>query len=162
MPGMFCRHNRLTSKCPICSRELEEDLRKQAPVRARPARTAAPRARRPAASAPRGGGRAGTRELPGAADDGYRNPLVPGLRATADAERLAVALTRAAERIEPPGPYPVVAEEPDLEQATWLAFLLALTGPEAPDRQAALIESRPAWGAEPEGLPEPPGRPAAG
>ena len=53
-----------------------------------------------------------TRKLARAADDGYRNPLVPGLRATADAERLAVALTAAAERLEPPGPYPVIAESP--------------------------------------------------
>src|SRR4051794_1829642 len=155
MPGMFCRHNRLTSKCPICSRELEEDLRKKAPVRARPVRAAAPSARRSAASASRGGGRVVTRKLARAADDGYRNPLVPGLRATADAERLAIALSRAAERIEPPGPYPVLAEEPDLEQATWLGFLLALAGPEAPELQAALLEARPAWGEEPAGLPAP-------
>src|SRR3954449_6787151 len=162
MPGMFCRHNRLTSKCPICSRELEEELRSKAPVRPSPPRRVSvskPRSR--VSTAPPRSGRLVTRKLARAADDGYRNPLVPGLRATADAERLAVALTRAAERIEPPGPYPVVAEEPDLEQATWLAFLLALTGPEAPDRQAALIESRPAWGAEPEGLPEPRARTAA-
>ena len=33
MPGMFCRHNRLTAKCPICSRELQEELRSKAPVR---------------------------------------------------------------------------------------------------------------------------------
>src|SRR5881398_589760 len=109
MPGMFCRHNRLTSKCPICSRELEEDLRKQVPQRA-----ARPRAAK-ASTRTRGSGGVVTRKLARAADDGYRNPLVPGLRATADAERLAVALTRAAERLEPPGPYPAVAEEPDLE-----------------------------------------------
>ena len=41
MPGMFCRHNRLTAKCPICSRELEEDLRSKAPVR--PSARAGPR-----------------------------------------------------------------------------------------------------------------------
>ena len=67
-----------------------------------------------------------TRQLARAADDGYRNPLVPGLRATADAERLAGALTAGRARLEPPGPYPVIAEIADLEQATWLAFLLAL------------------------------------
>ena len=44
-----------------------------------------------------------TRKLARAANDGYRNPLVPGLRATADAERLAIALTDAAVRLEPPG-----------------------------------------------------------
>jgi hypothetical protein len=59
---------------------------------------------------------------------------VPGLRATADAERLAAALTAATARLEPPGPYPEVAAEPDLEEATWLALLLALG-----------IEERPSW-----------------
>jgi hypothetical protein len=86
-----------------------------------------------------------TKKLARAADDGYRNQLVPGLRATADAERLAAALTAATARLEPPGPYPEVAEEPDLEEATWLAFLLAhgieerpsWASGEAPDRTAA-------------------------
>jgi hypothetical protein len=123
---MFCRHNRLTSKCPICSRELDESLRKQAPARsARPRTTSGGSRTRSRASSTRPGGVV-TRKLARAADDGYRNPLVPGLRATADAERLAVALTQAAARLEPPGPYPDVATEPDLERATWTAFLHAL------------------------------------
>src|SRR3954462_14813643 len=144
MPGMFCRHNRLTSKCPICSRELEEDLRSKAPVRPTAPRrvSVSPRAR--ASTAPPRSGRLVTRKLARAADDGYRNPLVPGLRATADAERLAVALTQAVARIEPPGPYPAVAAEPDLEQAPWLAFLLAL----APEVDDALREANPPWGSE--------------
>jgi hypothetical protein len=41
-----------------------------------------------------------------AEDDGYRNSLVPGVRATADAERLGATLVAAAARLEPPGPYP--------------------------------------------------------
>ena len=84
-----------------------------------------------------------TRRVARAADDGYRNPLAPGLRATADAERLAAALAAAAARLEPPGPYPEIAEEADREQATWLAFLLALAGPEAPELQQALRAARP-------------------
>jgi hypothetical protein len=155
MPGMFCRHNRLTSKCPICSRELEQDLRAKTPVRATPrVTTSASRAR--VSTAPPRSGRLVTRKLARAADDGYRNPLVPGLRATADAERLAVALSRAAERIEPPGPYPAVAEEPDLEQATWLAFLLAL----APELQSALLEARPGFADDLAELPQPRARTA--
>src|SRR3954452_2655443 len=128
MSGMFCRHNRLTAKCPICSRELEENLRKQAPpvrhvtVR-KPGASSTPRSRA-GASTKSNPNRLVTRKLARAADDGYRNPLVPGLKETADAERLAVALTDAAARLEPPGPYPLVAEIPDLEQATWIAFLL--------------------------------------
>ena len=84
-----------------------------------------------------------TRKLARAADDGYRNALVPGLRATADAERLATALLIAAERMEPPGPYEAVATEPDSEQASWLAFLLALVGPDAPELQEAIAAAAP-------------------
>ena len=143
MSGMFCRHNRLTNKCPICSRELEENLRAQAPVRhvtvRKPGATSTPRGRASATkSNPK---RLVTRKLARAADDGYRNPLVPGLKATADAERLAVALTQAANRLEPPGPYPYLADEPDIEQATWLAFLTAL----APELQPLIEETRPTW-----------------
>ena len=56
----------------------------------------------------------------------YRHALVPGLRATTDAERLASALAWADARLEFPGPHPAVAEEPVQEEAYWLAFLLAL------------------------------------
>ena len=73
-----------------------------------------------------------TKKLAREADDGYRNPLVPGLRATADAERLAAALAAAMARLEPPGPYPEIAAEPDLEEATWLAFLLAIESDDRP------------------------------
>jgi hypothetical protein len=146
MTSLFCRHNRMTAKCPICSKELEAELRAKAPPRPAGARRAAatPRARR--AAAPRRGALV-TRKLARAEDDGYRNSLVPGLRATADAERLASALLIGADRLEPPGPYDVVATEPDPEQATWLAFLLALAGPDAPTLQAAILEARPAWAA---------------
>jgi hypothetical protein len=147
MTSLFCRHNRLTANCPICSKEMEAELRAKAPPRPaslrRPsARTSAPRARRAGTTRPGG---LVTRKLARAEDDGYRNPLVPGLRATADAERLAAALLAAAERLVPPGPYEAVATEPDLEQATWLAFLLALVGPDAPDVQDALVAAAPRW-----------------
>jgi hypothetical protein len=141
MTSLFCRHNRMTAKCPICSKELEAELRAKAPPR--PAgikRAAAPRTRR--AATPRTGALV-TRKLARAQDDGYRNALVPGLRATADAERLASALLIAAERLEPPGPYDAVATEPDPEQATWLAFLLALAGPDAPELQDAITAAAP-------------------
>src|SRR3954463_6068136 len=114
---MFCRHNRLTANCPICSRELQAEL-PQAPPRAR-ARSSG------SGSSSRGRGVV-TRKLARAADDGYRNPLVPGLRATADARRLAIALTDAAERLEPPGPWEDVATRPDRETTTFTAFLPAL------------------------------------
>src|SRR5215207_8790794 len=99
MTSLFCRHNRMTAKCPICSKELEADLRAKAPPRPPGIRRApaAPRRERGGAATPRGGGLV-TRKLARAQDDGYRNQLVPGLRATADAERLAAALAIAAER----------------------------------------------------------------
>jgi hypothetical protein len=152
---LFCRHNRLTANCPICTREQQAELRAKSPP-------SPPRTRSGSGStARRGSGSSGrrsglvTRRVARAADDGYRNPLAPGLRATADAERLANALAAAAQRLQPPGPYPEIAEAPDAEQATWLAFLLALAGPEAPELQQVLRAARPAWeDGVPEDLPE--------
>jgi hypothetical protein len=158
---LFCRHNRLTANCPICGPELNADLAAKAPPRDRPARVSAkPRA----ASASRAGGRRGgvvTTRMARAVDDGYRTPLAPGLRATADAERLAGALAAAAERLEPPGPYEQVARESHDEQATWLAFLLALGGADAPERREALLEAAPTWEDEAAALPEWAERPVA-
>src|SRR4051794_504962 len=142
MSGMFCRHNRLTSKCAICSREIEEQIRSKSPVRhvqvRKPGAASTPRSRTTTANPKR----VVTRQLARAADDGYRNPLVPGLKATADAERLAGALTQAEERLRPPGPYAFILDEPALEQATWLAFLVAL----APEEREQIEAARPAWG----------------
>jgi hypothetical protein len=150
--SLFCRHNRLTSNCPICSREQQAELRSKAPP-SPPRSRSTSSAKRRSPSAGRGSGVV-TRRVARAADDGYRNPLAPGLRATADARRLAAALATAAERLAPPGPYPELAEEAGAEQATWLAFLLALAGPEAPELQHALLAARPRWeDGTPEDLP---------
>src|SRR4051812_9640444 len=149
MSGMFCRHNRLTSKCAICSREQQDELRSKTPVRhvtaRKPGASSTPRS----AASPRSSNRLVTRQLARAADDGYRNPLVPGLKATADAHRLAIALTDAEQRLEPPGPYPLLAELSDIEQATWIAFLLAL----APELRDTIETIRPSFGEDAE-LPE--------
>lgn len=151
---MFCRHNRLTGRCPICARE-EEAQRPKPAGRAPSSRTASSRStgssRGPAASKSsstsgrRSSTRMVTRKLARAEDDGYRNPLVPGLKATADAERLAAALAWSAERLRPPGPYQPLTEIDDTDDALWLAFLLALVGPDAVERQATLVEERPPW-----------------
>src|SRR6478736_4691383 len=148
MSGMFCRHNRMTSKCAICSREIEDQLRTKSPVRhvhvRKPGATSTPRSARSTSGTgttkanPK---RVVTRKLARAADDGYRNPLVPGLRATADAERLAGAITAALARLEPPGPHPAIASVESLDDATWLAFLIAL----APDLEQVLTEAQPTW-----------------
>jgi hypothetical protein len=100
---LFCRHNRFEASCPICSRE-------KAPA----SRSSAPRGRATATATRRPGGMV-TRRLARAAEDGYRNELVPGIKATADAERLAAALAQAAQRL---------AERPvlSLPEAAELAF----------------------------------------
>jgi hypothetical protein len=86
---LFCRHNRFEASCPICSKE-------KAPApRARPSKS---RARASAQRRPQGG--LVTKRLARATDDGYRSALAPGLKATADAERLAQALAIAAEALE--------------------------------------------------------------
>jgi hypothetical protein len=86
---LFCRHNRFEASCPICSRENAPAAR----ARSAPSRTRKPSGQR----RPQG---VVTRRLARAAEDGYRNDLVPGIKATADAERLAQALTIAVERLE--------------------------------------------------------------
>ena len=143
---MFCRHNRLAASCPICHQEQRPSPRQPASSPRRPAGAGSRKDQpAPASAGRRSSKRLVTRRLARAEDDGYRNALAPGLRATADAERLATALVLADARLQPPGPYPAVAGEHDRDEALWLAFLLALVGPEAPDRQEALLETRPSW-----------------
>ncbi|MGI8730277.1 MAG: hypothetical protein ACR2LK_09865, partial [Solirubrobacteraceae bacterium] len=84
------------------------------------------------------------RKVPQAADDGYRNELVGGLRAAADAARLAAELAFATARLaelaaEPPGLYASVAAEPDSEEALWLAFLIAYLAPTTDEDPFAAI-----------------------
>ncbi|MGH2914089.1 MAG: hypothetical protein ACRDMX_03790 [Solirubrobacteraceae bacterium] len=75
------------------------------------------------------------RRLVRGAEDGFRSPLVPGLRSGADAQRLAEELAFAAGRLTalreaPPGAYAEVADPSgDIEERTWLAFLIAYLGP---------------------------------
>lgn len=91
------------------------------------------------------------RRVEQAADDGYRSELVPGLKASADAERLADELAFAAARldeleIEPPGVYAQIAAEPDPEEALWLAFLTAYLSPvERDDPFAGIGEAHVPW-----------------
>jgi hypothetical protein len=147
MSSLFCRHNRPTANCPICSREFEDQLRSSAPEKARSSRarkssrskreqtgsvTKSTRTRHTAS-------RLITKKLERPQDDGYRCNLVPGIRATADAKRLAQALARAISRLQFPGPYHAVADQPNSEAATYLAFLLALVGREAHDLHEIIV-----------------------
>ncbi|MGI8904603.1 MAG: hypothetical protein ACR2IP_13355 [Solirubrobacteraceae bacterium] len=160
----FCRHNRLLQNCPICTREQEVELRPvvsssapgatsraDAPRDGTPSRSGSPS---PSARAGRGSkSLAGVRvrRLARGIDDGYRSPLVPGLRSSADAQRLAEELAFAAARLsrlatDPPGLYAEIAAAGDLEERTWLAFLIAYVCPsEGEDPFAAIRRIRTTW-----------------
>jgi hypothetical protein len=74
------------------------------------------------------------RHMARATDDGYASPLVPGLRASADAERLADELGFATGRLEqlataPPGLYAEAGSAPDPDEGVWLAAQIVLLGP---------------------------------
>ena len=147
----FCRHNRFIGNCPICN-----------PPTA-PAEKRRPAARSGGAPArPRGARRAAgvrVRQVARVADDGYRSPLVPGLKLEDDARRLAEELAVAAGRLDelasaPPGLYAEVASTPDDEEALWLAFLIAYLGPlEDAEPFAGIAAARVPWaGGEVPGL----------
>ena len=148
----FCRHGTVIESCPICraGAELEQRTAAQGAVRrAQPKRSQSSLRSRKATAA--GPGRLMVRHEARAADDGFRSGLAPGLRSSADAERLADELARASGRLqalrdEPPGLYREVADEPDLEEASWLAFLIAYLGPlEDEDPFASVRERRTSW-----------------
>jgi hypothetical protein len=150
----FCRHNRLLQNCPICSREQDVELRpilqSSAPRVAEPrGRTGAQRQRPGRVAA---GPRLTVRRLREAVDDGYRSPLVLGLKSSAEAGRLAEEIAFAATRLrvlerDPPGLYADVAAAGDIEEATWLAFLIAYVCPLEGEQDpfVAIRAARTAW-----------------
>ena len=107
-----------------------------------------PSKRRPSS---RAAGDLRVRRMARAADDGYENDLLPGLRATVEAAHLADELAFATARLEqlgsePPGLYAEVAAADDLEEAVWLAFLIAYLSPLETDEPFAEIERvRTTW-----------------
>jgi hypothetical protein len=146
----FCRHNRLEANCPICSRKS-----RGAPVTPpRPARrpesraVSTPSKRRPSA---RAAGDLRVRRMARAPDDGYEHDLLPGLRATVEAVRLADELAFAAARLEqlersPRGLYADVVMLDDVEEQAWLAFQIAYLSPrEGEDPFADIDRARTTW-----------------
>jgi hypothetical protein len=133
----FCRHNRFIERCPICSKTLpgqtpsgaSSSPRATSPTRARSSADGSQRRRtRGESMRVRREGRA--------ADDGYRSELVPGLRASADALRLAEEIAFSSGRLlalaaAPPGLYAEARAlgDTDLERATWTCFLVAYLSP---------------------------------
>lgn len=96
------------------------------------------------------------RRLARAADDGYASVLVPGLRATADAELLAEELAFSAARLtelqsaDAPGLYGEAARlgaAGEVDEGLWLAFLIACIGPLAgeDDAFAEIARVRVPW-----------------
>jgi hypothetical protein len=91
------------------------------------------------------------RKVARAVEDGYANELVPGVKASGDAERLADELAFATARLaelaaDPPGVYAEIGAEPDVEQAAWLAFLVAVLCPLSGEQPFAGIEAaRTGW-----------------
>ena len=164
MPS-FCRHNRLLQHCPICAREqdveLEPVISSSAPRTGAERQTRSTASRRAAGKRPARGSAGGIaaadrsglriRRLERGADDGYRSPLAPGLRSSLEAERLAQELGFGATRLralteQPPGLYAEVAGDGDVEERSWLAFLIAYLCPlETDDPFASVREVRTPW-----------------
>jgi hypothetical protein len=133
----FCRHNRFIERCPICSKTLPANQPAAGSGSSR-AKTST-RARSGGGPAARRGTRAEglrVRREGRAEDDGYRSALVPGLRASADAERLTRELAFSSGRLlalaaDPPDLYVEIRAlaAADLERATWTCFLTAYLCP---------------------------------
>ena len=140
----FCRHGRFLQNCRICS------------AAEKPAASTATPRRPSAAKRPSGGGRGSSavvvRRQARSIEDGYAHDLVPGLKASGDARRLAAELAFATARLgelaaDPPGLYAEAALAEDREEALWLAFTIAhlspLAGEDGPF--AAIERARSTW-----------------
>ena len=138
----FCRHNRFIERCPICSKTLPGNE----PAGGSPRRAGTAGAKRAGTSPGRGATGLKVRREGRAAEDGYSNELVPGLRASADAIRLAAEIDFAAMRLaalalDPPGLYGELRglAATDTEHATWGALISAYLAPtEDPDPFASI------------------------
>lgn len=130
----FCRHNRFLANCPICSRDQVEVVSGRRTSTAKPSSGSTTRTR--GRGVTRSGGGVRIRQIAREQEDGFRSLLVPGVKASAAAERLAEEIAFATARLtllasDPPGLYRDVAAlaSDDREEALWLAFLIAYLGP---------------------------------
>jgi hypothetical protein len=135
----FCRHNRFIERCPIC-RETVPGVAPPQPAGGatrRPVKSRSATAHvsaRPAKPRRARGADLRVRQERRSEDDGYRSALLPGLRASVDAERLAEEIAFADGRIvalttAPPDLYGEMRDEEDLEQASWMCFLASYLSP---------------------------------
>jgi hypothetical protein len=121
----FCRHGRFLQNCRICNKP---EPKATTVSRSAPTRTGTPSRPRSHASG------VVVKRMARAVEDGYESELVPGLKASGDARRLAAELAFATARlaelaIDPPGLYAEAALAEDLEESLWLAFLIAHLSP---------------------------------
>ena len=145
----FCRHNRFLERCPICSLTLPGAEPERSARTPRAARTRAGGGS--AAPASRRGARAeGLRVLrhERAVADGYSSSLVPGVHASADAQRLAGEIAFSAGRLrllrsDPPDLYGEVRAlaHTDVEAATRACFLIAYLSPAEGEEPFAAIRA---------------------
>jgi hypothetical protein len=145
----FCRHNRLEANCPICSRKSSGAVTPPRPARRPESRAVStPSKRRPS---PRTAGDLRVRRMARAADDGYENDLLPGLRATVEAAHLADELAFSAGRLDqlrtaPRGLYADAVTLDDPEEQAWLLFQIAYISPrEGEDPFAEIDRVRTTW-----------------
>ncbi len=150
----FCRHNRFIQRCPICRETVPGYVPPRAPAKPHRSGASASRAtttstaargatgRAGAGGSGAGGARSGShrgqdvrvRREQRFVDDGYRCELVPGLRSSHDARRLAEEIGFASGRLlgltaAPPGLYAEARDQDDIEQASWMCFLAAYLSP---------------------------------
>ncbi|MCW3039137.1 MAG: hypothetical protein JWM31_1042, partial [Solirubrobacterales bacterium] len=85
-------------------------------------------------------------------EDGYEHALMPGVKASDDARRLAAELAFASARLtelqtDPPGLLAEAAVVGDLEEALWTVFLVAYLSPveRAEDPFASIADARVPW-----------------
>lgn len=146
----FCRHNRFLANCPICAPDQVE----VAAPRRTGTKTPGGAARSRNGSSSRGGRSGGAmrvRQVAREQEDGFRSQLVPGVKASASAERLAEEIAFANARLtllttDPPGLYGEVGGSEDREEALWLAFLIAYLGPlDGDDPFVGVRAARTTW-----------------
>ena len=147
----FCRHNRFIERCPICSQTLPGN--EPATPSPRRASTAAGAGSRPrSAHRPGRGQRADglrVRREGRETEDGYASPLVPGLRASADARRLADEIAFSSARLaalasEAPGalrPRRRRGRGRRSARASWECFIAAYLSPSEGESPFAGIEA---------------------
>jgi hypothetical protein len=139
----FCRHGRFLQNCRICNKPEPK-----AAARPRSAPTRTGTASRPRSQA----SGVVVKRLARAVEDGYESELVPGLKASGDAKRLAAELAFATARLaelaaDPPGLYAEAALAEDLEESLWLVFLITHLSPltDEPDPFATIRAARVPW-----------------